>query len=165
MIIFRQTALFSNQNLSNWHHRDYKTIYEFWKRRLWNKMNKIVTQSLQQQLDLEPINKSLKNKHRTILEMERNMQGLQRSHIKIWCWTYEFWKHRKDLQGIGHFYHKRWYDVKYGLGVFRKCIVTNDDLHGGRCDWLFIQMRGCCILLNHNMWFWVVEIKTKHGLL
>jgi hypothetical protein len=34
------------------------------------------------------------------------------------------------MWGRGCFYHKRWYDVKYGPGVFRESIVIDDDLHG-----------------------------------
>jgi hypothetical protein len=51
--------------------------------------------------------------------------------------------------------------MKYGLGVFRKGIVTND-IHGKK---YITQMSGYNILLSHNMWFKVKEIKTKQGFL
>jgi hypothetical protein len=70
-------------------------------------------------------------------------------------------KLRKDLQGTGRFYHKRWYNVKYGIGVFRKGIVTNDNLHEERFNQLLTQMNGCNILLCHNLWFRVEEIKME----
>jgi hypothetical protein len=38
------------------------------------------------------------------------------------------------MWGIGPFYHKRWYDVKYGLGVFKKDIIINNDLHERKCN-------------------------------
>ncbi len=105
--------------------------------------------------------KSLKEKQKTILKMERNMQGLQKFHIIIWCWINEFWEQKKDLQGIGHFCHKRWYNVKYGLGIFKKSTITNNNLHEKRCSRIFTQVSGCTILLNCNLWFGVVKIKTK----
>ncbi len=60
-----------------------------------------------------------------------------------------------------HFYHKRWYGVKYGLGVFREGIITNNDLHEERFNRLLTQMNGCNILLSYNMWFKVEEIKME----
>jgi hypothetical protein len=50
-------------------------------------------------------------------------------------------------------------------GVFKKSTVPNDDLHTQRCSRLFIQMNGCNIFLNYNLWFRVVKIKTKQGFL
>jgi hypothetical protein len=47
---------------------------------------------------------------------------------------------KEGLRGTGCFYHKKWYGVKYGLGIFREGIVTNDDIHGvatplwGKCE-------------------------------
>jgi hypothetical protein len=38
-------------------------------------------------------------------------------------------KTKERPTGHSHFYHKRWYGVKYGLRVFKKNIVTNDNLH------------------------------------
>jgi len=55
--------------------------------------------------------------------------------------------------------------MKYGLGVFKKGTITDDDLHGERCNQLFTQMSGCSILLNCNLWFRVEEIKTKQEFL
>jgi hypothetical protein len=69
------------------------------------------------------------------------------------------------MQGTCHFYHKKWYGGTYGLGVFRKGIVLNDDLHIGSWNQLLIQMNGCNILFSHNLWFKIVEIMTEHGLL
>jgi hypothetical protein len=67
---------------------------------------------------------------------------------------------KEGMRGTCRFYHKRWYDVKYGLGVFRKGIVTNDDLHGKRCNQIFTQMSGHNIFFDCNMWFKIEEIKT-----
>jgi len=53
------------------------------------------------------------------------------------------------------------FGMKYGLVVFRKCIVIDDDFHGERCNQILTQMSGCNILLSHNLWFKVVEIKMK----
>jgi hypothetical protein len=42
---------------------------------------------------------------------------------------------RTEKRPTGHtccFYHKRWYGMKYGLRVFKKGIVIDDDLHGER---------------------------------
>jgi hypothetical protein len=74
---------------------------------------------------------------------------------------------RTNEKLVGHkcFYHKKWYDGTYGLGVFRKGTIPNDDLQIKRCSRLFILMNGCNILLNCNMWFRVVEIKIEQGLL
>jgi hypothetical protein len=63
------------------------------------------------------------------------------------------------------FLHKRSLDVKYGLGVFKKGIVINNNLHEEKCNRLFIQMSGSSILFNHNLWFKAVEIKIKYELL
>jgi hypothetical protein len=62
---------------------------------------------------------------------------------------------------IGYFYHKRWYNVKYGLGVFKESIVIDDDFHEERCNQLLTQMNGCSVLFSHNMWFKVEEIKEQ----
>jgi len=51
--------------------------------------------------------------------------------------------------------------MKYGLGVFRKGIVIDNDLQGERCSRLLTQMSGCSIFLNCNLWFKVIEIKTE----
>jgi hypothetical protein len=59
------------------------------------------------------------------------------------------------MWAIGYFYHKKWYNKTYGLGVFKEGAVLNDDLHGKRCS----------ILFSCNIWFKVVKIKTKQGLL
>ncbi len=55
--------------------------------------------------------------------------------------------------------------MKYGLVVFRKGIITDNDFHGKRCSRIFTQMNGCSILLNNNLWFKVTEIKMEQGLL
>jgi hypothetical protein len=55
--------------------------------------------------------------------------------------------------------------MKYGLVVFRKGTITDDDFHGKRCNRILTEISGCNIFLNHNMWFKVVEIKMKQGLL
>jgi hypothetical protein len=55
--------------------------------------------------------------------------------------------------------------MKYGLGVFKEGTIIDDDLHGERCSQLPIQMNGCNILLNHNMWFKVEKIKKEQGLI
>ncbi len=34
-----------------------------------------------------------------------------------------------------------------------------------RCNWILTQMNGCSVLLSRNMWFRVLEIKTKQRLL
>ncbi len=54
---------------------------------------------------------------------------------------------------------------KYGLGVLREGTITNDDLHEKKWNQLFIRMSGCSILLSHNLWFKVIKIKMKQGLL
>jgi hypothetical protein len=48
-----------------------------------------------------------------------------------------------------------------GLGVFKKTIDTNDNLHIERCSQLLTQMNGFSILLSCNLWFRVIEIKMK----
>ncbi len=68
---------------------------------------------------------------------------------------------KEGLQGTGCFYHKKWYGVKYGLGVFRKGIVTDDDLHEKICNPILTQMSGCSIHFNGDLWFRIEEIKTK----
>jgi len=68
------------------------------------------------------------------------------------------------MQGTCCFYHKRWYGVKYGEGVFRKGTITNNDLYENRRSQILTQINGCNILLSHNLWFIVKEIKTEHGL-
>jgi hypothetical protein len=35
--------------------------------------------------------------------------------------------------GIGHFYHKKWYNETYRLGIFREGIVPDDNFHKDRC--------------------------------
>jgi len=47
-------------------------------------------------------------------------------------------KTEERLAGQGRFYHKKWYDETYGLGVFKKGIVLDDDLHKERCSRLLI---------------------------
>ncbi len=56
-----------------------------------------------------------------------------------------------------------WRDV--WIGGFRKGIILDDDLHGERCNLLLVWMNECNILLNCNIWFRVVEIKTAQVLL
>jgi hypothetical protein len=41
--------------------------------------------------------------------------------------------------------------MKYGMGVFKKGTVINDDPHKERCSQILTQMRGCSIFLNHNV--------------
>jgi hypothetical protein len=41
--------------------------------------------------------------------------------------------------------------MKYGLRVFREGTVIDDNLHGKRCNQLFIQMNGCNILLMEDL--------------
>jgi hypothetical protein len=55
--------------------------------------------------------------------------------------------------------------MKYGMGLFRKGTLIDDDLHIEICSRLFTQMRGCSILLSHNLWFKVAVMKMEHGLL
>ncbi len=57
----------------------------------------------------------------------------------------------KKWYDIRSFYHKKWYDKMYGLGVFRKGTVLDDNFHEERCN----------ILLNRNVWFKVIGIKTE----
>jgi len=85
--------------------------------------------------------------------------------MKIWCWTDKFWKKKKYLQGTSHFYHKRWYDMKYGLRVFKKNIVIDNDLHGKRCSWLLTQIKGSTCFLAIIYGSESLKIKTKEGLL
>ncbi len=42
------------------------------------------------------------------------------------------------MQGTSHFYHKKWYGETYGLGVFKEGTIPDDDLHGKKCNQLFI---------------------------
>jgi hypothetical protein len=37
--------------------------------------------------------------------------------------------------------------MKYGLVVFKKGIVIDDDFHGERCNQILTQMNGCNIFL------------------
>jgi hypothetical protein len=60
---------------------------------------------------------------------------------------------------------RKWYNMMYGLGVFREGIILDEYIHGEICSQLFIQMNGCNILFSHNLWFKVIEIKTKQGLM
>jgi hypothetical protein len=46
-------------------------------------MNQMVIRSLQYNWTWKRIVKSLKDKHKTILKMEWNLQGLQKPHIRI----------------------------------------------------------------------------------
>jgi hypothetical protein len=48
----------------------------------------------------------------------------------------DVWVLRIEERLVRHrfLYHKKWYDVKYGLGVLKKGIVINDDLHEKRCS-------------------------------
>jgi hypothetical protein len=55
--------------------------------------------------------------------------------------------------------------VKYGLGVFKRNTVIDDDFHGERCNQLFTQMNGCNIFFSCNLWFKVEKIKTNKGIL
>ncbi len=71
---------------------------------------------------------------------------------------------RKDLQGTCHFYHKRWYDMKYGLEVFKEGIVI-DDIHREKCTQLLTQMSECNIFFNRNLWFKVEEINIEQRFL
>ncbi len=107
----------------------------------------------------------LKDEQNIILKMESNMQGLQKPHIGMWCWTNEFWKRRKDLQGRSHFYHNKWYGVKYGWGVFIEGTIIDNNLHGEKYSWLLIQMSGYNILFNYNLWFKIIKIKLEQDLL
>jgi hypothetical protein len=66
-----------------------------------------------------------------------------------------------NLQGTCCFYHKKWYNMKYGLRVFRKGIVIDNDIHGERFNQLFTQMSGCNILLRCNLWFRDEDIKME----
>jgi len=52
-----------------------------------------------------------------------------------------------------------------GLGVFKKSIVINNDLHQERCNQLLIQISVCSILLSCNLWFKVIKVKRKQELL
>jgi len=38
------------------------------------------------------------------------------------------------MRGTCRFYHKKWYDKMYGLGVFRKGTVLDNDLHRNICS-------------------------------
>jgi hypothetical protein len=49
--------------------------------------------------------------------------------------------------------------------VFKEETITKDNIHEERCSRLLIQLSGCNMLLNYNLWFKGVEIKTKEGLL
>jgi len=51
--------------------------------------------------------------------------------------------------------------MKYGLRVFRKGIVIDNDIHGERFNQLFTQMSGCNILLRCNLWFRDENIKME----
>jgi hypothetical protein len=55
--------------------------------------------------------------------------------------------------------------MKYGLKVFKKNIIINDDLHQERCNRLLTQISVCSILLSCNLWFKVTKVKTKRELL
>jgi hypothetical protein len=153
----------SIKGLSGWCRKDYKRSIGFEDEEFWNKMNQMVIKTWQGQLDLEANHqcKSLEDKQNIILKMDKSMQGLQTTHIEIWCWIDEFWEQKEGLRGIGPFYHKRWYIGKYGLGVFRKGIVKDDNLHKKKCSRLFIGMSICNILFNCNMWLIVEEIKME----
>jgi len=54
--------------------------------------------------------------------------------------------------------------MKYGLVVFKGNIVIDDDLHKERCSKILTYMNECSILLSHNLWFKIVEIKMEQGL-
>ncbi len=43
--------------------------------------------------------------------------------------------------------------MKYGLVVFKEGTIIDEKIHGERCNQNFIQMGGCNILFNYNMWF------------
>ncbi len=51
--------------------------------------------------------------------------------------------------------------MKYGLVVFGKNTIIDDDLHEKICNQIITQMSGCNILFNHNLWFRIARIKTK----
>jgi hypothetical protein len=51
--------------------------------------------------------------------------------------------------------------VKYGLVVFKEGTIINENFHEERCSQIFIQMNGYNILLSHNLWFRVKEIKME----
>jgi hypothetical protein len=38
-------------------------------------------------------------------------------------------------------------------GVFKKGMILDDDLHGERCNRLFIRMNKCNKFFNYNLWF------------
>jgi hypothetical protein len=65
------------------------------------------------------------------------------------------------MSGIGYFYHKMWYNMKYGLGVFREGMITYNNLHREKYNRILIQMNGCNIFFSHNLWFKVEEIKME----
>jgi hypothetical protein len=67
--------------------------------------------------------------------------------------------------GTGCFYHKRWYSMKYGLGVFKEGIIIDDNLHEKKCSQILTQMSGCNIFFNYDLWFKIEKIKTEQGLL
>jgi len=69
------------------------------------------------------------------------------------------------MRGTRHVYCKRWYSMKYGLGVFREGRIIDDDLHIERCSQLLTQMNGCNILLSCSLWFRIEEIKMEQGIL
>jgi hypothetical protein len=71
------------------------------------------------------------------------------------------WKQRKGMRGTCCFDHKRWYNVKYGLGVFREGTIIDDNLHIEKCSWLLTRMNGCNIFFNRNLWIRIIEIKTE----
>jgi hypothetical protein len=70
-------------------------------------------------------------------------------------------KNKRKACGVGHFYHKKWYNGMYRLGVFREGITPNENFHAKRYSRLLIRMSGCNILFNRNLWFRVIEIKRK----
>jgi hypothetical protein len=42
-------------------------------------------------------------------------------------------KIKEALHGTCHLYHKRWYYMKYGLGVFKENAFIDDDLYIEKC--------------------------------
>jgi hypothetical protein len=51
------------------------------------------------------------------------------------------------------------------IGVFKEGTIAYDNPHRKRCSQTLTQMSGCNMLLSRNMWFRVVGIKMKQGLL
>ncbi len=127
---------------------------------LWNKMNQMVTQNLQQQLALEA-NRQI-TKWKTEDNLENGEEYVEISKNPYRNLMLDKWVLRIKKKPTKHilFLPQEVVKVKYGSMVFKEITISNNNLHKNICNQILTQMNGCNIFLDHN-----IGIKTEQGLL